>query len=175
MGGQAEAKAPKMISKCFSGTLPEQFFHHRGPKRRTFTKLRYLPSKTHLGRVPGPLFFVPFLQKCRPSCCKDPHLQKNWKKGAPKRPRGRQRSPKVVQSGPNWRQKGTQNDPKIHPLGRCLPRGGPHVTLGGLGYPPLSQRRLFGYIFLFLLYPRSLLFCIAVGSDYRIAAPRLAR
>ncbi len=141
-------KAPKMTSKWPPGVPPELCFYHRGAKRRTFTKLRYLPSITHLGRVPGPLFFAPFLPKCRPSGCKKPRSHKNSKKGAPGRRRGRQRAPKVSQSDPNWGQSGTPNRLKIHPLRQCLPRGGPNVTFRCLGVPPRSQNTPFWTHFL---------------------------
>ncbi len=135
-----------MTSKWPPGVPPDLLFHRRGPKRRTFTKPRYLPSKTHLGRVPGPLFFAPFLPKCRPSGCKKPRSHKNSKKCAPGRRRGRQRAPKVSQGDPNWGQSGTQNRLKIHPLRQCLPRGGPNVTFRCLGVPPGPKTRLFGHI-----------------------------
>ncbi len=132
-GAPGGPKAPKMTSKWPPGVPPELLFYHRGAKRRTFTKLRYLPSITHLGRVPGPLFFAPFLPKCRPSGCKKPRSHKNSKKGAPGRRRGRQRAPKVSQGDPNWGQSGAQNRLKIHPLRQCLPRGGPKCDLSVSG------------------------------------------
>ena len=135
-----------MTSKCLPEASPGMLFQQLCRKRHTFMKPYYLLCKSHIWRVPGPLFYVPFLENCRPGAYKNPHLQKNSKKGAPGRPRERQRVPVVSQSDPNWVQNGTPNDLKIHSLSRCLPRGGPNVTFTCLGVPPCSKKYLFGCI-----------------------------
>ena len=59
----------------------------------------------------------------------------------------------VSQSDTKWSQNVIPNGLKIHPLGRCQPKGDPNVTFWCLGVPPLIQKRPFLDAFLHFLQP----------------------